>query len=65
MVAWQEFLESNPNICGGELCTSETRIPVTVILDSLAEKPWDEFVTAWGKDGGMIEGKSRRQRRAR
>jgi uncharacterized protein (DUF433 family) len=37
MVAWQEFLESNPNICGGELCASGTRIPVTVILDSLAE----------------------------
>jgi uncharacterized protein (DUF433 family) len=37
MVAWQEFLESNPDICGGELCASGTRIPVTVILDSLAE----------------------------
>ncbi|QFG09212.1 hypothetical protein SEA_GUANICA15_20 [Mycobacterium phage Guanica15] len=27
------------------------------ILDSLAEKPWNEFVEAWGKDGGLIEGK--------
>ncbi|QFG09401.1 tail assembly chaperone [Mycobacterium phage Yuna] len=37
------------------------------ILDSLDEKPWDQFVTAWGKDGGLIEGKSRRsvRRRAR
>jgi uncharacterized protein (DUF433 family) len=37
MVAWQEHLESNPNICGGELCVAGTRIPVTVILDSLAD----------------------------
>ena len=37
MVAWQEFLESNPNVCGGEICAAGTRIPVTVILDSLAE----------------------------
>jgi uncharacterized protein (DUF433 family) len=37
MVAWQKFFESNPNISAGELCASGTRIPVTVILDSLAE----------------------------
>ena len=37
MVAWQEFFESNPNVCGGEICAAGTRIPVTVILDSLAE----------------------------
>ena len=37
MVAWQEFFESNPNVCGGEVCAAGTRIPVTVILDSLAE----------------------------
>ncbi|HEV2716439.1 MAG TPA: DUF433 domain-containing protein [Terriglobales bacterium] len=37
MVAWQKFFESNPKISGGELCASGTRIPVTVILDSLAE----------------------------
>jgi uncharacterized protein (DUF433 family) len=37
MVAWQEFLVSNPNVCGGEVCAAGTRIPVTVILDSLAE----------------------------
>ncbi|QAY02751.1 hypothetical protein SEA_NIKLAS_20 [Mycobacterium Phage Niklas] len=27
------------------------------ILDSLGEKPWNEFVERWGKDGGLIEGK--------
>jgi uncharacterized protein (DUF433 family) len=37
MVAWHEFFESKPNVCGGEVCAAGTRIPVTVILDSLAE----------------------------
>ncbi len=37
MVAWQDFFESKPTVCGGELCAAGTRIPVTVILDSLAE----------------------------
>ena len=37
MVAWQEFLGSSPQVCGGEICATGTRIPVTVILDSLAE----------------------------
>ncbi len=37
MTTWQEFLSSSPQVCGGELCAAETRIPVTVILDSLAE----------------------------
>jgi uncharacterized protein (DUF433 family) len=37
MVAWQDFFESRPDVCGGEVCASGTRIPVTVILDSLAE----------------------------
>jgi uncharacterized protein (DUF433 family) len=34
---WQRHLSSDPGICGGELCARGTRIPVTVILDSLAE----------------------------
>ncbi|AXH46855.1 tail assembly chaperone [Mycobacterium phage Aminay] len=33
------------------------------ILDSLAEKPWNDFVEAWGRDGGLIEGKSNRSAR--
>lgn len=37
MVVWQDFLSSDPKVCGGELCATGTRIPVTVILDSLAE----------------------------
>jgi uncharacterized protein (DUF433 family) len=37
MVAWQDFFESRPNVCGGEVCAAGTRIPVTVTLDSIAE----------------------------
>jgi uncharacterized protein (DUF433 family) len=37
MIVWQDFFESKPNVCGGEICAAGTRIPVTVILDSLAE----------------------------
>jgi uncharacterized protein (DUF433 family) len=37
MATWQEFLSSSPLVCGGEICATGTRIPVTVILDSLAE----------------------------
>lgn len=33
------------------------------ILDSLKEEPWNDFVEAWGKDGGLIEGKSNRSAR--
>jgi uncharacterized protein (DUF433 family) len=37
MVAWQELFESKPNVCGGDACAVGTRIPITVILDSLDE----------------------------
>jgi uncharacterized protein (DUF433 family) len=37
MATWQEFLSSSPQVCGGEIWARGTRIPVTVILDSLAE----------------------------
>lgn len=33
------------------------------ILDSLNEEKWNEYVEAWGRDGGLIEGKSRRSAR--
>ena len=36
-MTWQDFLVSNPGVCGGEICAAGTRIPVTVILDNLAE----------------------------
>jgi uncharacterized protein (DUF433 family) len=34
---WKRHLTSKPGICGGQLCAKGTRIPVVVILDSLAE----------------------------
>lgn len=34
---WENHLTSTPRICGGQLCAKGTRVPVTVILDSLAE----------------------------
>jgi uncharacterized protein (DUF433 family) len=37
MADWRQFLSSDPAICGGQLCARGTRIPVTVILDSVAE----------------------------
>jgi uncharacterized protein (DUF433 family) len=37
MMLWQQHLGSDPTICGGDLCARGTRIPVTVILDNLAE----------------------------
>jgi hypothetical protein len=33
------------------------------VLDSLKEKPWNDFVERWGRDGGLIEGKSNRSSR--
>ena len=37
MPAWRDYLVSGLQICGGQVCAKGTRIPVTVILDSLAE----------------------------
>lgn len=34
---WTKYLVSRPRICGGRLCAKGTRVPVAVILDSLAE----------------------------
>ena len=36
-MVWQEYLSTDPKICGGQVCATGTRVPVTVILDSLAE----------------------------
>ena len=37
MLNWREYLASDPSVCGGELCVRGTRVPITVVLDSLAE----------------------------
>jgi uncharacterized protein (DUF433 family) len=36
-VTWQDLLTPDPRVCGGEICAKGPRVPVTVILDSLAE----------------------------
>jgi uncharacterized protein (DUF433 family) len=37
VIQWRVYLISDPAVCGGQLCAKGTRVPVTVILDSLAE----------------------------
>ncbi|MDA0734359.1 MAG: DUF433 domain-containing protein [Chloroflexi bacterium] len=37
MIDWRKHLTSSPEVSGGQLRAKGTRIPVTVILDSLAE----------------------------
>lgn len=37
MPIWRDSLVSDPQVCSGQICAKGTRIPVTVILDSLAE----------------------------
>ena len=34
---WTRHLASRSAVCGGQLCAKGTRVPVAVILDSLAE----------------------------
>lgn len=46
MADWQALLSSDPQICGGEICASGTRVPVTVILDSLGEGATAEEILA-------------------
>ncbi len=37
MVDWRQHLTRNPQISGGQLCASGTRIPVTIILANMAD----------------------------
>ena len=37
VIHWQDYLSSDPQICGGDVCISGARIPVTIVLDTLAE----------------------------
>jgi uncharacterized protein (DUF433 family) len=46
MIVWEELLSGDPQVCGGEICASGTRIPVTVIPDSLAEGASKEEILA-------------------
>lgn len=33
---WRDYIISDPNICHGQVCIKNTRIPVSVVLDNLA-----------------------------
>ena len=35
--AWQSRVNMRPEVCGGQPCIRDTRIPVAVVLDGLAE----------------------------
>ena len=37
MIDWRAQLGSDPDVCGGQVCAKGTQVPVTVVLDSLAE----------------------------
>jgi uncharacterized protein (DUF433 family) len=48
MVQWEEHLSGDPAVCGRDLCARGTRVPVTVILDSLAEgSSRDEILSSY------------------
>ena len=34
---WRDYISSDPAVCHGAACITETRIMVTVILDNLAD----------------------------
>lgn len=34
---WQDYITSDPRVLHGAVCLSGTRIPVSVVLDSLAQ----------------------------
>jgi uncharacterized protein (DUF433 family) len=46
MSYWRSYLVHDPNICRGQLTAKGTRIPVTVILDNVAEGNSREAILA-------------------
>lgn len=43
-ITWRRHLLSRPDVSGGQLCARGTRVPVTVILESLAEGSTEEEI---------------------
>ena len=33
---WRNYIAVDPNVCHGQACIAQTRIPVSVVLDNLA-----------------------------
>lgn len=44
MIDWRKYLVSRRDVAGGQLCAKGTRVPVAVILDSLAEGATDQEI---------------------
>jgi uncharacterized protein (DUF433 family) len=36
MLDWKKYITVHPDICHGQVCLADTRIPVSVVLDNLA-----------------------------
>jgi len=36
-MTWQNYISSDPRICHGQVCVKGTRIPISVVLDNIAE----------------------------
>ena len=36
-MTWQQYITSDPNVLHGAVCFAGTRIPVSVVLDNLAD----------------------------
>ena len=48
MVDWREYLTSDPQICGGQVCAKGTRVMVTVILDNVAAgEPREQILSSY------------------
>lgn len=45
LMAWQDSITIEPDVCHGKACVKGTRIPVTVILDNLAAGVTMEEIT--------------------
>ena len=45
---WQEYITVNPDVCHGQACLKNTRIPVSVVLDNLATgMTYDEILKSY------------------
>jgi uncharacterized protein (DUF433 family) len=48
LINWRKYLVSRHEVAGGRLCAKGTRVPVAVILDSLAEgATYDEIIKSY------------------
>jgi uncharacterized protein (DUF433 family) len=48
VIDWRKYLVSRRDVAGGQLCAKGTRVPVAVILDSLAEgATGDEIIKSY------------------